>query len=229
MLEKLAALTPRPRINLILYHGVLAPHARWRAQVGAYGYAIQAVLAEVFTLGVKAGVEPLALWQAVRRGRGRPATNLRRARRPVLASQVRTAVVHTPAGPQGRLPGSRSRPRAARVRMRLASLALEELTEAMTVELSPRGARARAWRRGRSEVTRQRREARGTYAIQLTRGFSVLRGPAVSDLFTNWLRARRHRIQVIESVRIVLQHKSCFDRSSTSQRQLAKGHFAFEL
>ena len=33
-LEKLAALTPGPRINLILYHGVLAPHARcapaWR-------------------------------------------------------------------------------------------------------------------------------------------------------------------------------------------------------
>jgi 3-hydroxyisobutyrate dehydrogenase-like beta-hydroxyacid dehydrogenase len=32
------------------------------------GYAIQAALAEVFTLGVKAGVEPLALWQAVRQG-----------------------------------------------------------------------------------------------------------------------------------------------------------------
>lgn len=32
------------------------------------GYAIQTVLAEVFTLGVKAGVEPLALWQAVRQG-----------------------------------------------------------------------------------------------------------------------------------------------------------------
>ncbi len=32
------------------------------------GYAIQAALAEVFTMGVKAGVEPLALWQAVRRG-----------------------------------------------------------------------------------------------------------------------------------------------------------------
>jgi Putative transposase len=27
-LEKLAALTPRPAINLILYHGVLAPHSR---------------------------------------------------------------------------------------------------------------------------------------------------------------------------------------------------------
>ena len=32
------------------------------------GYAVLAALAEVFTLGVKAGVEPLALWQAVRQG-----------------------------------------------------------------------------------------------------------------------------------------------------------------
>jgi 3-hydroxyisobutyrate dehydrogenase-like beta-hydroxyacid dehydrogenase len=32
------------------------------------GYAVQTALAEVFTLGVKAGVEPLALWQAVRKG-----------------------------------------------------------------------------------------------------------------------------------------------------------------
>lgn len=32
------------------------------------GYAIQAALAEVFTLGVKGGVDPLALWQAVRQG-----------------------------------------------------------------------------------------------------------------------------------------------------------------
>src|SRR5215470_9496780 len=36
-LEKLAALTPRPAINLILSHGVLAPHARWRPAVVAYG------------------------------------------------------------------------------------------------------------------------------------------------------------------------------------------------
>jgi 3-hydroxyisobutyrate dehydrogenase len=34
------------------------------------GYAIQTALAEVFTMGVKAGVEPLALWQAVRQGAG---------------------------------------------------------------------------------------------------------------------------------------------------------------
>ncbi len=32
------------------------------------GYIVQAALAEVFTMGVKAGVEPLALWQAVRKG-----------------------------------------------------------------------------------------------------------------------------------------------------------------
>lgn len=36
-LAKLAALTPRPEINLLLYHGVLAPHARWRPQVVGYG------------------------------------------------------------------------------------------------------------------------------------------------------------------------------------------------
>ena len=33
VLERLAALTPRPRINLLLYHGVLAPNASWRAAV----------------------------------------------------------------------------------------------------------------------------------------------------------------------------------------------------
>jgi len=34
------------------------------------GYAVQCVMAEVFTMGVKAGVEPLALWEAVRQGAG---------------------------------------------------------------------------------------------------------------------------------------------------------------
>jgi len=34
-LEKLAALIPRSRVNLVLYHGVLAPHARWRPSVVA--------------------------------------------------------------------------------------------------------------------------------------------------------------------------------------------------
>jgi hypothetical protein len=33
LLERLAALIPRPRINLVLYHGVLAPHSGWRTRV----------------------------------------------------------------------------------------------------------------------------------------------------------------------------------------------------
>ncbi len=33
LLERLAALTPRPGINLVLYHGVLAPRAAWRQAV----------------------------------------------------------------------------------------------------------------------------------------------------------------------------------------------------
>jgi hypothetical protein len=39
LLERLAALTPRPRINVLLYHGVLAPRAKRRAAVVAYGRA----------------------------------------------------------------------------------------------------------------------------------------------------------------------------------------------
>ena len=94
------------------------------------GYVIQAGLAEVFTMGVKAGVEPLALWQAVRRG-----AQGRRGTFEGLAEHL--------------LPGNFDPPdfalRLARkdvdlavsvgreyeVPMRLANLALQEMTEAM--------------------------------------------------------------------------------------------------
>lgn len=33
LLERLAVITPRPRINLVLYYGVLAPRAAWRAAI----------------------------------------------------------------------------------------------------------------------------------------------------------------------------------------------------
>ena len=33
LLQKLAALIPRPRLNLTRFHGVLAPNAKWRSQV----------------------------------------------------------------------------------------------------------------------------------------------------------------------------------------------------
>ena len=104
------------------------------------GYAIQAALAEVFTLGVKGGVEPLALWQAVRQGAlGRRRTFDR------LADQF--------------LPGTYEPPdftlrlahkdvtlatelaRELRVPMRVADLALEELTEALNRGWSERDSR----------------------------------------------------------------------------------------
>jgi len=93
-------------------------------------YTIQCVLAEVFAMGVKAGVEPLALWEAVRKG-----AQGRRGTFEGLAEHL--------------LPGNFDPPdfalRLARkdvdlavslgreydVPMRLANLALQELTEAM--------------------------------------------------------------------------------------------------
>jgi hypothetical protein len=37
LLEKIVSLIPRPHINLIIYHGVLAPNARLRDRVVRYG------------------------------------------------------------------------------------------------------------------------------------------------------------------------------------------------
>ncbi len=57
---------------------VMGDKARYVGPIGAgsvaklvhngAGYCIQTALAEMFTVGVKAGVEPLALWEAVREG-----------------------------------------------------------------------------------------------------------------------------------------------------------------
>ena len=54
------------------------------------GYTIQTALAEVFTMGVKAGVDPLVLWQAVRQGAlGRARTFDRLADSSCPASSIR--------------------------------------------------------------------------------------------------------------------------------------------
>jgi 3-hydroxyisobutyrate dehydrogenase-like beta-hydroxyacid dehydrogenase len=94
------------------------------------GYGIQAVLAEVFTLGVKAGVEPLALWQAVRQGAlGRRRTFDR------LVDQFLPGVYEPPdfalrlAHKDVTLATALGR--ECRVPMRMAGLALDELTEAL--------------------------------------------------------------------------------------------------
>jgi 3-hydroxyisobutyrate dehydrogenase len=94
------------------------------------GYAIQTALAEVFTLGVKAGVEPLALWQAVRKGAvgrqrafDRLADNFLRGRYDPPSFALRLAhkdvSLATALGREHRVP------------MRLANLVLEEMTEAL--------------------------------------------------------------------------------------------------
>jgi 3-hydroxyisobutyrate dehydrogenase-like beta-hydroxyacid dehydrogenase len=94
------------------------------------GYVIQTALAEVFTMGVKAGVDPLTIWKAVRQGAGGrrrtfdgladqflpgkfdpPAFALRLAHKDVtLATQLG---------------------REVKVPMKLANITLEEMTEAL--------------------------------------------------------------------------------------------------
>jgi 3-hydroxyisobutyrate dehydrogenase len=52
----------------VLYIGPVGAGSVAKLVHNCGGYAIQAALAEVFTMGVRAGVEPLALWAAIRQG-----------------------------------------------------------------------------------------------------------------------------------------------------------------
>src|SRR6058998_3856083 len=94
------------------------------------GYVIQTALAEVFTMGVKAGVEPLGLWKAVRQGAG-----ARRRTFDGLAEQFLPGRFE-PATFALRLAHKDvtlavGLAREHRVPMRLATITLEELTEAL--------------------------------------------------------------------------------------------------
>ncbi len=94
------------------------------------GYAIQCALAEVFTLGVKGGVEPLALFEAVRQG----AVGRRRTFDGLVDQFLRG--VYDPPAFALRLAHkdvslATALGRELAVPMRLANLALEEMTEAM--------------------------------------------------------------------------------------------------
>jgi 3-hydroxyisobutyrate dehydrogenase-like beta-hydroxyacid dehydrogenase len=94
------------------------------------GYAIQCCLAEVFTMGVKAGVEPLALWEAVRQGAGG-----RRRTFDALADHF-LADKYDPPDFALRLAHkdvtlATQLAREIKVPMHMANLALDELTEAM--------------------------------------------------------------------------------------------------
>jgi 3-hydroxyisobutyrate dehydrogenase len=94
------------------------------------GYAVLAALAEVFTLGVKAGVEPLALWQAVRQGAfGRSRTFDR------LAEQFLPGLFDPPAFAlklaHKDITLATELGRELNVPLRIATLVHEELTEAL--------------------------------------------------------------------------------------------------
>jgi 3-hydroxyisobutyrate dehydrogenase-like beta-hydroxyacid dehydrogenase len=94
------------------------------------GYIIQTALAEVFTMGVKAGVEPLALFEAVRQGAlGRRRTFDRLAERYLPGSfdppDFALRLAHKDVSLATALG------REQHVPMRLANLTLEELTEAL--------------------------------------------------------------------------------------------------
>lgn len=95
------------------------------------GYIVNAALAEVFTLGVKAGVEPLELWEAVRRGA------LGRRRLFDLVTDHFLPAKYDPPNFALRLAHkdvslATALGRELGVPMRLANLTLEEMTEALS-------------------------------------------------------------------------------------------------
>ena len=95
------------------------------------GYAMQTALAEVFTMGVKAGVDPLTLWKAVRQGAGG-----RRRTFDGLADQFLPGTFDPPAFAlklaHKDVSLATALAREVGVPMRLANLTLEELTEALS-------------------------------------------------------------------------------------------------
>jgi 3-hydroxyisobutyrate dehydrogenase len=93
------------------------------------GYVIQTALAEVFTLGVKAGADPLSLWKAVRQGAlGRSRTFDRLVDQFLPAKFDPAAFTLRLAHKDVTLATSLGREH--KVPMRLANITLEEMTEA---------------------------------------------------------------------------------------------------
>jgi 3-hydroxyisobutyrate dehydrogenase-like beta-hydroxyacid dehydrogenase len=120
------------------------------------GYVIQTALAEVFTMGVKAGVDPLALWKAVRQGAvGRRRTfdglvdQFLPGRFEPAAFALRLAhkdvTLAVGLGREHRVP------------MRLANITLEEITEALN----------RGWGERDSRVAMLLQEERADVAIRV--------------------------------------------------------------
>ena len=104
------------------------------------GYIIQTALAEVFTMGIKAGVDPLALFKAVRQG-----ALGRRRTFDGLAGQFLPGTFDPPSFAlrlaHKDVTLATALGREVRVPMRLANLTLEEMTEALNRGWSERDSR----------------------------------------------------------------------------------------
>ena len=120
------------------------------------GYVIQTALAEVFTMGVKAGVEPIALWKAVRQGAGG-----RRRTFDGLADQFLPAKFEPPSFAlrlaHKDVTLATALGREHKVPMRLANITLEEMTEALN----------RGWAERDSRVAMLLQEERAGVQIQV--------------------------------------------------------------
>ena len=120
------------------------------------GYAVQTALAEVFTMGVKGGVDPLVLWRVIRQGyvgRARVFDRLADQFLPAVfdPANFRLALAHKDVGL------ATSLGRELGVPMRLANLTLEELTEAV----------GRGWSERDSRVSMLLQEERAGVAIKV--------------------------------------------------------------
>jgi len=120
------------------------------------GYAVQTALAEVFTMGVKAGVDPLELWKAVRQGAGG-----RRRTFDGLVDQFLPGTFDPPAFTlklaHKDVSLATALAREVGVPMRIANLTLEEMTEALN----------RGWAQRDSRVAMLLQEERAGVEIQV--------------------------------------------------------------
>ncbi len=142
----------------VLYIGPIGAGSVAKLVHNCASFAIQTVLAEVFSLGVKAGVDPLALWLAVRQGaQGRQRTFDR------LAEQFLPNRYEPPAFALGLahkdVALATELARELNVPMRLSALAFADMTEAMN----------RGWAGLDSRVSMRLQTERAGVDIEVTR------------------------------------------------------------
>lgn len=121
-------------------------------------FAIQFALAEVMTLGVKAGVEPLALWRAIRRGSVGRSRTFDRLGQEFLANSYDPPSFALDLGHKD-VTLATALGRELGVPMRIANLTLEEMTEALN----------RGWGKRDCRVPMQLQQERSGVKIEVGR------------------------------------------------------------